>query len=176
MASRQRKSLWDGVIEAVQGVKEAPPSSISEDLLRMIRGHAAAEEDSLALYAELRNRSPDPVVRLLLSELLADEEHHHKLLERMETQLTEELDWSSAEFTPPASSFPPTPASKADIASVEKLARHENQGVKHLHDMAKQNAEIHSGLFSLLLDAMASDSQKHERILRFIMKRMESEG
>ena len=42
--------------------------------------------------------------------------------------------------------------------------------------MAKQNAEVHSGLFALLLDAMASDGQKHERILRFVMKRMESDG
>jgi hypothetical protein len=44
--------------------------------------------------------------------------------------------------------------------------------VKHLRDLAKQARSADSDLLGLLLDALASDSEKHERLLNFIEQRL----
>jgi hypothetical protein len=85
-------TLWDGVLSALQspgGVRPTEP--FSEQLQRVVQRHIAAEESSLARYRALIASSGDPVIRMLLTELVTDEEHHHGMLKRMEKQLEAEL-------------------------------------------------------------------------------------
>ena len=63
---------------------------------------------------------------------------------------------------------------KAGAQMYRELAEHEARGAKHLREAAKLSATSHAGVLSALLEAIASDSKKHERILRFIQKRTRS--
>ena len=52
------------------------------------------------------------------------------------------------------------------------LADRERAGAGRLRELAKQYKGAYSGLFSLILEGLASDSAKHERVLRFAAKRL----
>jgi len=41
-----------------------------------------------------------------------------------------------------------------------------------MRDLAKHASGLYGGVFSLLLETMARDSEKHERIMRFILQRL----
>ena len=169
-----RKSLWDAVIEAVSDSDPGRPVvPLDEQLLRVIHHHTEAEEGSLADYKTLRDETPDPVVRLLLTELIADEEHHHSLLYRLEAQLASDLGVSGRPGTMSAGSAPTHSATADQVEAVKGLAEHEQRGADHLHDVAKENQTTHAGVFSILLEMMSMDSRKHQAMLAFIAKRME---
>ena len=55
-----------------------------------------------------------------------------------------------------------------------KSATHERDSYHHMHGLARQLSTVHDGLFTLLLESMALDSQRHERILRFVLRRIGS--
>ncbi len=169
----RQKSLWEAVIDVV-GHSPAPPyeAPMSERLEQVMRHHVEAEELSLEAYRWVRNETSDPVVRMLLGEVLVDEQHHHGLLERLQVQFEQELDPA----TPGAGLQVggPTADSTADglAATVRALADQERTGAGRLRELAKQYKDVYSGLFSLILEGIASDSAKHERVLRFAAKRL----
>lgn len=174
MSSQTRRmSLWEAVIDVV-GHSPAPPYRVpmSERLEQLMRHHVDEEEQSLEAYRWVRDETGDPVVRMLLGEVLVDEEHHHALLERLKVQFGHELDPA----TPGAGLEvgEPTANSTADglAATVLALADRERTGAGKLREIAKQYKDVYSGLFSLILDGLASDSAKHERVLRFAAKRL----
>ena len=166
-------SLWEAVLDAVAH-SPAPPhrAPLAQRLEQVIRHHVEQEEQSLEEYRRVRDETGDPVVRMLMEEVLADEQHHHELLERLQVQFEQELDPA----TPGAGLEvgDPTTGSTADglAATVRALADHERTGAGRLRELAKRNKDVYSGLFSLILDGIASDSAKHERVLRFAAKRL----
>ena len=169
----ERMSLWEAVIDVV-GHSPAPPhrAPLSEQLEQAMRHHVETEEESLEAYRWVRDETVDPVVRMLLGEVLVDEQHHHGLLERLQVQFERELDPA----TPGAGLEvgEPTADSTADglAAMVRALADQERTGAGRLRELAKQYKQVYSGLFSLILEGIASDSAKHERALRFAAKRL----
>ena len=169
----KRMSLWEAVIDVV-GHSPAPPyrASISEHLEQVMRYHVVEEELSLEAYRWVRDETGDPVVRMLLGEVLVDEHHHHGLLERLKVQFEQELDPA----TPGAGLEVggPTADSTADglAATVRALADKERTGAGRLRELAKQYKNVYSGLFTLILEGIASDSAKHERVLRFAAERL----
>ena len=169
----RRKSLWEAVIDVV-GHTPAPPfrASLSERLEQVMRHHVEQEEQSLEEYRWVRDETGDPVVRMLMEEVLADEQHHHELLERLQVQFEQELDPA----TPGAGLEvgEPTTGSTADglAATVRALADNERTGAGRLRELARKNKDVYSGLFSLILEGIAWDSAKHERVLRFAAKRL----
>ena len=75
MSSQTRpKSLWEAVIDVVSHSPapsyEAP---MSERLEQVIRHHVQEEEQSLEAYRSVRDETGDPVVRMLMEEVLVDE-------------------------------------------------------------------------------------------------------
>ena len=166
-------TLWEGVLSAIQGPGGSrPPEPFSEVLQRVIYRHIAQEESSIERYKKLLEASKDPVVRMLISELLHDEEHHHGMLRRMEAQLSAELGETLDRPLEGDGRDMRLRDRRAAVAEIRDLAAHETTGVKHLREVAKEARENGSDLLGVLLDAMASDSQKHERILKFIAKRV----
>jgi rubrerythrin len=168
-------SLWDGVLSAIQSTGGARPDEpFSEQLQRVVSRHIAAEETSIGRYQNLLKDSQDAVVRMLLTELITDEEHHHGMLKRMESQLGAELGGNTpGPFSGGSTDMEPA-ARQAAIIELKDLGNHESAGVKHLRDLAKQARAAGSDLLGLLLDALASDSEKHQRLLKFIEKRLAS--
>ncbi len=166
-------TLWQGVLDAVNLPIATEVAPLSEQLRRVIRGHMANEERSLEEYKALRDRTGDPMIASLMREVLTDEEHHHAMLNRLAEQFEYEMEPKLDGA--PISAGPPHKMAgfNGAIETVKTLARHERDGARKLRGVAKANAEVHHGLFSLLLETMAMDSLKHERILRFVARRME---
>ena len=116
------------------------------------------------------------MVRMLMQEVLVDEAHHHRLLERLQVQFERELDPAAQgeglALGSPGEGSSPT----ALAASARALADQERNGVRRLRELAKEYKEVYSGLLSLLLEGIASDSQKHERVLRFVARRLKDQA
>ena len=168
-----RKSLWEAVIEVVAHSPTPPHRApLAQRLEQVIRHHVEQEEQSLEEYRWVRDETSDPVVRMLMEEVLVDERHHHGLLERLKVQFEQELD-----PTTPGRGLElggPTADSSADglAAAVQVLADREGAGAGRLRELAKQYKQVYSGLLSLILEGIASDSTKHARVLRFAAKRL----
>ena len=47
----------------------------------------------------------------------------------------------------------------------------EQEGAQHLQALAQEHAPLYGGLFTLLLQMMARDSETHASILRFLCQR-----
>jgi hypothetical protein len=143
-------------------------------LLHAVETHAAAEADSLVEYRQLADTAADPVVALLMRLVLEDEERHHGLLRRMSASLNDSLRWAHSRNALPTMSEPPQAPMAQVVATVREFIRQEHEGVRHLKELARQSKRLNGGLDSLLLETMVLDSQKHERILRFILERLQT--
>ena len=169
------KTMWEAIIDAV-GASPSPryQASLSERLEQAMRHHVEEEEGALEAYRRVRDGAGDPVVRMLMEDVLVDEKHHHGLLNRLKVQFEKELDprtpGAGLELGEPAAD------SSADelVGTVRRLADQERTGAAQLRGLAKQYKEVYAGLFSLILDGIASDSEKHERVLRFVAKRLKA--
>jgi len=147
-------------------------------LLRVFEAHTAAETDTLVEYRRLAESSPDPTIALLMQLVLEDEERHHGLLARMSSRLHDALDWTHTADALPTDKAPAVNdrtaavTRTATLAAIREFARHEREGAHQLREIAKQQRDLYGGLFSLILQIMAMDSEKHETILRFIDQRL----
>jgi hypothetical protein len=155
------------------GQPTPPLPSPIEDLLGAIERHAIAETDSLEAYRRLVQVSADPVVKLLMETIIADEDRHHALLERISASLRDSLNWLHAAESLPEGSTPPAPPASEAINATERFIREEHQDARELRQLARQARRYHDGLYSLLLESMALDSDKHARLLTFIHGRLE---
>jgi hypothetical protein len=118
-------------------------------------------------------RSGDPVVKLLVGLILEDEQRHHSLLRSMVRRLQEEV-----EFVASASALPvpddSVPEDEADVVpALRGLIRDEHEAAHHLRHIAHQEPRLFGGLYPLLLETMARDSDKHAAILRYLLTRFE---
>ncbi len=151
---------------------ERPP--FSERLVRALEAHAAAEEESLSDYERLSELDPDGVTRLLMQLIVEDERRHHDLLGRMVQSLRDSIEWTSTPTAIPAPQVPDPAHLNDAVVSTRTLIREEREGARYLRHLARQDKALFGGLYTLLLETMARDSEKHERILRFLLKRLES--
>ena len=72
------------------------------------------------------------------------------------------------------SSADSAPLSGVELAAaLRDLIRNEHEGARHLRHIGRQDAAVYDGLYSLLLEAIARDSEKHAVILRFLLARLE---
>lgn len=150
------------------------PPSASERLIRALEAHASAEERDLADCEALAQRSHDPVAKLLMDMIVDDERRHHALLQSMVRRLQEEVDFVASPTALPVA----TGAEQAEIAAsdpdlapaVRALIRDEHEGARHLRHIARQEPHVYDGLYALLLETIARDSEKHATILQFILR------
>jgi hypothetical protein len=54
------------------------------------------------------------------------------------------------------------------------LIRDEEEGARYLRHLARQEPGLYDGLFSVLLETVARDSQKHAFMLRYLLRRVEA--
>jgi rubrerythrin len=151
------------------------PPPLSERLIRALEAHLAAGAHDIADCQELAQESQHPVVQLLLGLIVEDEQRHHALLQRMVRRLHEEAEFSaSATQTLPVPSDAQFGADEATIARLRALIRDEEEGARYLRHLARQDARLYDGLFGVLLETIARDSQKHAYVLRYLLRRTES--
>lgn len=155
---------------------DEPELPLVERVLQAFETHANAEADSLATYEDMAENSPDPVVRLFMNLVFDDEKRHHAMTERMAARLRDDLQWTHSAGALPAAmeGHGKNPAVAAKI--VKQLAEEEHQGVQHLSRLAHEVSGLHEGMLSLMVEMMALDSAKHEKVMRYLAKRLERYG
>jgi glutamine synthetase adenylyltransferase len=151
------------------------PPSVSERLARALEAHASAEAHDLAACEELAEHSSDNILKLLVGLIAEDERRHHSLLQSMVRRMQQEV-----EFVPSPTALPVESAnSSGDTALVNtlrSLIRDEHEGARHLRHLARQEPHLYDGLYPLLLETIARDSEKHASILRYLLLRVENRG
>jgi rubrerythrin len=148
------------------------PPSMSERLIRALEAHASAEAHDLATYEELAEHSSDPVLKLLISLVAEDEQRHHSLLQSMVRRLQEEVEFVSSPTALPVESGAEA-VDRELAATLRTLIRDEHEGARHLRHIARQEPHLYHGLYPLLLEVIARDSEKHATILRYLLLRVE---
>lgn len=58
-------------------------------------------------------------------------------------------------------------------ASVRGLLRNEHEAARHVRHLARQEPLRYGGLYRLLLETIARDSEKHATILRYLLQLLE---
>jgi rubrerythrin len=154
---------------------EPPP--LSDRLIRALEAHAAASAADVATCRQLANRMDDPVVGLLIGMIVEGEQRHDALLRSMIRRLEAEVDFLPARGalpTPNESMLNDVEAATEIAASVRGLMRNEHEGSRHLRHLARQEPTLYRGLYSLLLETIARDSEKHATILHYLLHRIEA--
>lgn len=149
----------------------ATPSS-TEELLAMLGAHVDGESEHIEAYRRLADTIDDPIVKVLMDLVIEDEERHHELMRRMTARLRDDLEATRSEAALPYAPSPRNGRLRGFAAVVEAYAKDERQGVRQLRRLAGDASLIYDGLFALLLETMADDSAKHERIMRFVLRRI----
>lgn len=150
---------------------EGTPSPV-ERLLQTVEAHIAAEAETLPTYERLGRESGDPVVDLVMQMIVEDEVHHHGLLRRIGASLRDALYWSHSAEALPAAFQPTARTSPQAVADAGELIKEELDGARKLHQVAREQRKLSGGLVSVLIEAMAQDSEKHARLLQFVQTRL----
>jgi hypothetical protein len=147
------------------------PPSLSERLIRALEAHASAEAHDLAALQALVEGSSDPVLKLLIALVIDDEQRHHSLLQSMIRRLQEEVEFVSSPNALPVPDAEPQSPDFHIATALRSLIRDEHEGARHLRHIARQDPHLYAGLYSLLLETIARDSEKHATILRYLLQR-----
>ena len=153
---------------------EAPP--LSERLVRALEAHQAAEAADVASCRQMAQRLGDPVANLLVGMILEDEQRHAALLGAMIRRLHTEVDFvasADAVPVPTGSGLGRVEAAAETAATMRGLIRNEHEGARHLRHLGRQEPTLYGGLYPLLLETIARDSEKHVTILRYLLHQVE---
>jgi rubrerythrin len=135
------------------------------------QAHATHEAAWLADYQAIARESTDPLIRFLLSLIVADEERHHELTVRMISKLKDELAWTRSEGARRRGKLKGKKATEL-LSSVESFLGAERKGIKEYEKLKKQSQGLYRDVFALLYATMIHDSQKHIGILEFLRERL----
>lgn len=149
-----------------------PAPSTTEDLLAVLNAHVEGEAEHIEAYRRLAHTIDDPIVKLLMDLVVEDEQRHHELMLRMAARLGDDLQATRSANALPYAPSPRNGRLRAFAAIVDEHARDERQGVRVLRRLADDAGLIYGGLFRLILETMADDSAKHERVMRFVLQRI----
>ncbi len=153
------------------GMPESPEFSAVQGLMNEFQLHASHEERWLSSYKESAKQSSDPLIRFLLNLIVADEERHHDLTNRMVAKLKDELAWTRSQ----AAAHRPVERGdkrKRLLRSVEDFIAAERKGIKEYERLKKMSKGLYREVFVLLYTTMIHDSHKHIGILEFLSSKL----
>lgn len=153
---------------------QEPGTPPVELLLRALEAHETAEQKTLIDYERLLEDVHDPAVKLLMQLLVEDERRHHDLLRRMVTNLRGDIEWTHSRDLLPVDMQPGESDRKQLVETTRMRLNEERHGVRAFRELAREHRDLYDGLFALLFEVMAMDSEKHERVLTFIEQKLES--
>ncbi len=150
------------------------PSAWERDLWTHLTSHVEAERGLLEEYSAVAEQSQSRAFRYLVNLLIEDESRHHRmftaLAESLKTQaltvaeepIIPDLDFDRADRT-------------ALLDATKRLIAKEGQDARELKRLQH---ELHlvkdTSLWSLLVDLMRRDTEKHIALLRFVKKHVNS--
>jgi hypothetical protein len=155
-----------------QTLADRYPSGSVEWLLDAVERQDVVEQDAHSPFEYLRAASGDPVVALVVQLVLEDRERHHDLLKRIEATLRDGANSTQSDGALPTDTSPQPPVTKALLDTANALIKEEDISAYYLRDIAHREKDVGCGLESLLIEAMAMDSDKHARLLQFVRDRL----
>lgn len=134
-----------------------------------LESHVRAEHEVLAKYLMTAQQTESKAFRYLVNLLIEDETRHHRIFSELVDSLNTAIDYGKVPIIPyvdfdRATSAPVIDGTKQLIAIEEDDAR-ELKRLQH-----ELQAVRDTTLWSLLVELMQKDTQKHVAILRFVEK------
>ena len=153
------------------GIPESPEFSAAQHLMNEFKTHEHDEAKWLKTYKDIADKAEDPLVRFLLSLIVADEERHHQIIDRMISRLKNDLAWTRREEG--ARKKRVSAAANAGLrANLERFLAVERSGIKEYERLSRTSGGLGHDLFGLLCRTMVHDSEKHIGILEFLQRRL----
>jgi hypothetical protein len=140
------------------------------DLWTHLTSHVEAERGLLEAYSAVAEQSASKAFSYLVGILIEDEIRHHRLFIELAKSLKTEAELSGADPIIPNLDF-----ARGDSAAVldatKQLMASEEQDAQELKRLQSELRDVKdTTLWSLLVDLMQRDTQKHIAILRFVKK------
>lgn len=155
---------------ARQGLDETGASPETREIVDALVRHGEEEGALLARYQRFGHEAAAPEVRYLVRLILDDERRHHRTMAEMANSLAWGLSGESPEAAVPDLTYEDADNAALTEETERLLAAEENDRyeLKRLQKRIKPLSEI--TLWGLLLELMLLDTEKHARILRFILE------
>ena len=153
---------------------EPPP--LTERLVRALEAHSAASAADIVTCRQLTRRLADPVVEMLVGMIVGDEQRHDLLLRAMIRRLQAETELAASPCALPVprdAAHETVESATEAVADIRGLIRNKHDGSRHLRHLARQEQTLYGGLYPLLLETIARDSEKHATILRYLLHHLE---
>lgn len=152
---------------------ETPPRGASpweRDLWTHLTTHVEAERGLLEAYSAVAEQSPSKAFSYLVGLLIEDEIRHHRLFNELARSLRTEAELRGEDPVIPYLDFVQVDRATILDATRELLAS-EAKDAKELKRLQRELREVKdTTLWSLLVELMERDTQKHIAILRFVRK------
>jgi rubrerythrin len=144
-----------------------------EKLLSEFEAHESQEREFLNEYRKIIEETKNPFIKFLLRLIVSDEEKHQAIVQAMVATLKGDLTWTKPEEA--IRGLNDVGKGNDRLTKLtEGFVRLEREGIKEYKKMVKNSKGYYHGLFSLLLDSMIRDSEKHIAILEFLRRRLKS--
>lgn len=139
------------------------------DLLAHLTGHVQAEHGLLEQYTTVAEQTESNAFRYLVNLLIEDETRHHKIFTELVASLETAIPYGNEPL------IPLMDFQRADRALVlhgaEQLLMNEKQDARELRRLRRELRAVGDAtLWSLLVELMQRDTQKHIAILYFVQK------
>jgi rubrerythrin len=149
----------------------AGPSAWERDLYAHLSSHVERESGLLQAYRAAAESSPSKALRYLANLLIDDEIRHHQIFTELAESLKNDALLRSGDPAVPYLDFDRTSNRDAVIEITDQLLQGEQADAQELRRLRHELREVKdTSLWSLLVDVMERDTQKHIAILRFVKK------
>ncbi len=153
--------------DAVQGLTQTGASGSDCELVQLLARHETEEESVLARYERFAHEARSPAARYLVGLIMEDERRHHRML----VDLANAIAWG--EWRPVCDMVPDLDPNITDSAVAEatkELLDAEQRDHAELRELRKKLRDYRdTTLWDLVADLLMMDTDKHLRILRFLI-------
>lgn len=157
---------------AIEGLRQMGASSDEREIVELLQRHGQEEGRLLERYQRFATEAVSPAVRYLVALLLEDEQRHHRLL----AELANAVAWAWSENSP----VPSTPDIFEGKGHDDRLLEETQRLLDSEHDDAKELRRLQkkmqgyrdTTMWTLVIDTMLADNDKHSHILRYILRQL----
>jgi rubrerythrin len=139
-------------------------------LHQMLTGHVQRERGLLEAYAAAAESTSSEALRYLVGLLIDDEKRHHRVFLELAASLKNEAELSADDPVVPRLDFSRANA-EAVLEVSQDLLQNEHDDLHELKELKRALRDVEdTTLWSLLIDLMMRDTEKHIAILKFAEK------
>jgi len=150
-----------------------PPVGASvweRELWSLLTRHIDEERALLSEYSSIAERTRSKALGYLVHVLLEDEMRHHRMFQELAASLKTDAEFGKNPVIPRIDFDQADRAEVADVAS--RLIEQEERDAAELKRLQHELRSVQdTTLWSILVDLMQRDTQKHIALLRFVKRR-----